>query len=662
MLAAALAWAARGFPVFPLAEGTKDVPIVDEFYDVASTDPAVITMWWRDPLTGAERDYNVGVSTTGRRVIDIDVKKGRDGIANYLQLGGHFNTLVVKTPSGGLHCYFAGEDVAGRVGILGKDSGLDIRSYHNYVLAPGSRTAEGVYSLEIDHTPVELPAEFTPHLRAPLERAQGEVLELAETPAMIARATAYLQTREPAVEGQGGDDHTYQTAARLRDLGISEVTALALLLEHFNPRCAPPWEPDDLKQKVANAYGYGTAPFGVLSPETHYGDLAIPSGPHLVENVTNDAVADDAFRFGNALDPFTLPPRPWLYNRILMRGKVTSLVGAGSAGKSVLTLQIAAHLAVGKPFAGYTLKELGKPYRSIIYNAEDDREEQTRRLWAICSHFKFDWPTVRDSIALVSRKELRLMLTEGDPPRLNNEHVVPLVRAGMAPDVGLISLDPLVTLHQSREEDNVAMRYIVETCSIIAEEANVPVLVVHHIGKPGANSKMDEMYAARGGGEIINTARVGLNLTSPSKIEAPLFGIKPEDRHAFVALTDAKMNLSLAGDARWFKKKGIRLPNGDEVGVLDPYDMAAVRTTQNNVHAAAIAEAMTGQGQATCTINEAANILKAADLLLNKMSAGELRAKVMTTLASPVTLADGGVVKIVQELEGGRFQQKVVLE
>lgn len=658
MLAAALAWAARGFPVFPLAEGTKDQPVVDEFYAVATTDPATIAMWWRDALTGAERGYNVGVSTTDMVVVDIDVRNGKQGFETFLLNDGHFDTLIVKTPSGGRHAYFSGPTSANAVGLFGPTSGLDVRSHHGYVLAPGSATAEGVYSLEIDAPLAIIPAGLKAHLRAPNERPAGDVLALTETSGMLERAVTYLSGAPAAVEGDGGDARTYQTAARLRDLGISEATALALLLDHFNPRCVPPWDADELKVKVANAYAYGTAGFGVMSPETHYESLAVPAGPHLEPVALS---IDNTFVFGNALDPLQIAPRPWLYTRLLMRCNVTTIVGAGSAGKSLLQLTIAAHLAMGRPLHGFSLKD-ARPWKSIIYNAEDDIDEQSRRLYAICSHFRFDWPSVRSMVALVSKKQLRLQIATGDPPLLNNEHVVPLVQAARDPDVAFVSLDPLVTLHQAKEEDNTAMRYVLETAALIAEQSNTAVAIVHHTAKPGAQSKMGEMYAARGGGEIINAARVAVNLTSPHVQEATQYSIEPDKRHEFVALSDAKLNYALAtGKARWFKKKGIRLPNGDEVGVLDPYNMDATIASQVNTHASAIAEAMKGRGVATCSMSEAADILRSTDLLMTKKSIGELRAQVMTTLASPVETTSG-TIRVIQELVGGKFEKKVVLE
>lgn len=655
-LAAALAWAARGFRVFPLAAGTKDEPLVSHV-DEGTSDPARIRQWWVDPLLGAERDYNVGVVTTGFDLIDIDVRAGKPGLSNFLELGGHFDTLTVRTPSGGFHCYYKGPDAANRVGILGKDSGLDIRSFHGYALAPGSSTAEGAYSLEVDVVLADIPLGLRAHLRPPMVRPEGAVTELVETPAMVERALAYLLSCRPAIEGQGGDGATFETAARLRDFGIPEATAARLMIETFNPRCLPPWPPEELKAKVANAYAYGTAQFGILAPELHYGGVSIPAEP-APEPIDTGRI----FRFGNAVSPIDIAPRPWIMKRLLMRRQVTMLVGAGATGKSTQALQIAAHLAMGRSYAGYPVKD-GTPMRSVVYNEEDDVEEQSRRLWAICAHFKFDFPTVRERIALVSREEISLSLVVGDrPAKLNAEHVKALIEAAIAPDIGLIAVGPLVSIHQAIEEDNVAMTYVMGTLRLIAEKADVAMLVDHHVGKSSSKGLGSDMYAARGAGSIVNVARIGLNLVTPTADEATNLGIEKHEAHMFVAMGDAKMNLALAsGSLHWFKKTSIHLPNGDEVGVLDPYDMIAKGMTVASADAETIAAGMRNAGVASCTVADAAIYLKGGDLLRSQMTLTKLRPLIMSAIATPVETSMGKL-KLERSIVGGRDETLVVLE
>lgn len=128
---AAVAWARRGFRVFtclpdePGREGNAKrakKPTGEGWTEWATTDEATIRGWW------SVADFNIGVLTDGMVVVDIDTKPGRDGMASWMQIYGGFDTLTVRTPSGGLHLYYTGANVALNQGALG--AGLDIRSHH----------------------------------------------------------------------------------------------------------------------------------------------------------------------------------------------------------------------------------------------------------------------------------------------------------------------------------------------------------------------------------------------------------------------------------------------------------------------------------------------------------------------------------------------------
>ena len=102
-LDAALAWAARGFRVFPLPpNGTRPSADWAGWPEHATTDPDKIRAWWEGT------DQNIAVCTTGMLVVDIDTKKGRDGMASWMSLHGGFDTLTVRTKSGGYHLYYGG--------------------------------------------------------------------------------------------------------------------------------------------------------------------------------------------------------------------------------------------------------------------------------------------------------------------------------------------------------------------------------------------------------------------------------------------------------------------------------------------------------------------------------------------------------------------------
>lgn len=91
----------------------------------------------------------------------------------------------------------------------------------------------------------------------------------------------FLKSHPPAVAGNGGNIHTFSLAARLtRDWRLPSDLALKLLLEHWNPRCEPPWTENELDLFFKNADKYGTGPFeDEWQPLIPLDEFDLPSPP-----------------------------------------------------------------------------------------------------------------------------------------------------------------------------------------------------------------------------------------------------------------------------------------------------------------------------------------------------------------------------------------------
>lgn len=143
-LAAALDYAARGWPVFPCKPGSKE-PATSHGFKDATTDPDVIRHWWRRTPAA-----NVAIATGAPAVdvLDVDVKPDGSGYAafNRLKRAGLLTgaLALVRTPSGGLHTYFVG--TGQRCGAL-KRHFLDFKATGGYVLAPPSTVDGRAYEL-----------------------------------------------------------------------------------------------------------------------------------------------------------------------------------------------------------------------------------------------------------------------------------------------------------------------------------------------------------------------------------------------------------------------------------------------------------------------------------------------------------------------------------
>lgn len=138
---AARSYAHAGFRVFPCRPDKK--PCV-RWTEAATTDVMTIDAWW------AERPgAMIGLVTgDGLAVVDLDVDKETgaaigEKTAERLNLHAAISTgLLARTPSGGLHAYFAGDapTTTGRIG-----AGIDTRGAGGYIIAPGSWNPAGCY-------------------------------------------------------------------------------------------------------------------------------------------------------------------------------------------------------------------------------------------------------------------------------------------------------------------------------------------------------------------------------------------------------------------------------------------------------------------------------------------------------------------------------------
>lgn len=337
MMQHALQWAARGFRVFPLLPGTKDPRPGHSWLDTATNDLAEVEALW------SMADWNIGVATDGLIVVDIDVKNGKDGTASYLELDLPWDTLIVRTPTGGRHAYFSGPDRQNSAGRLG--SGLDVRGFHGYVVGPGSHIPEtGWYEVEVDLPVAVAPDRLVDLLDLPHSRSDERValVDLDSTSALV-RAVDFLETGAPlAVEGQGGDATTFRVAATLKDYGVSADVAHELLLEYWNPSCFPPWDADQLRTKVDNAYAYGHTAPGAFSPEAEFAGVYIPE----IEHAPVVETEDEWFNHGDPWDKETA----WLFYKTLPQIGVAVLTAQPQAGKTFVALEMARCLATGKPF------------------------------------------------------------------------------------------------------------------------------------------------------------------------------------------------------------------------------------------------------------------------------------------------------------------------
>lgn len=579
MLEHALALAALGFRVFPCWPGTK----VPAFPKAEAGAPSV----WQgfattDRLSLAEKwaenpSFNPAIFTRGYLIVDVDTYKGFP-IEVFTSLGPVPKTFTVRTARGGTHFYFRTDEAfSNSAGTLPK--GIDIRGHGGLVLGPGATFEGGTYDIVDATAPAPLPQWLANMLRTVVKAAAPtSTLGNVDSAEAVERAKAYLAQQAPAIEGEGGDSHTYKVCARLRrDFNLSIETALEVL-EPWNDRCVPPWDIEDLEKKLENAGQYGQNLAGTDSPLVGFAPIEAP--PKM-----KSALAASFMPYNRAeADDGKIEPIDWIAERRLIRRMVTVLVAPGGSGKSLFTLQMDAALALGPDENGETFCGLKprKRYKVATINDEDPSAIMENRLGAICRRFKLPRDQIRDRIFLQSSKDkgsvgFCVLRKDAKGRIVETEHVADIVEFLRENEIDVLTVDPAISAHELDENNNGEARRVVATFARIANEANVAVLLVAHTKKPSGASS--ESYAGnadaiRGASAIKDTARIALTLFRMTEKDGERFGIKAHERHRYLRLDDAKANLFLiTPDAEWFRLESVDMPNGDSCGVMVPVQL-----------------------------------------------------------------------------------------
>lgn len=352
-LESALALAAKGLPVFRLAPGSKKPPKDSDWKNEATTDPIIIKRLWEN------EPYNIGIATgNGILGLDIDMKPGKDGMSEFKKLNipdEFVNTLIHRTPSGGYHVIWKADTSSIPNSASSLASGLDIRSSGGYLVGPGSvlynGSGNGKYTV---HKQRDI-HEAWPNLVRLLSRGQAKsnvVQHDLDNASSVTHARDWLISAPPAIEGRGGDDLTYRTAAKVKDLGVSEDVCLALMVEYWNDRCSPPWPYDDLQKKVAGAYMYGQNAPGSQSPTVLF------QGVKIEQPEPAKPTDFHVFRHEDA-DKYDLKEVSWLFPDLLPTTGTSVLSGPPQSAKTFLVLEMARALATGSAFFDIRADELG---------------------------------------------------------------------------------------------------------------------------------------------------------------------------------------------------------------------------------------------------------------------------------------------------------------
>lgn len=451
----ALAWAGRGFPVFPLREGGKEPALKGNWKDMATKDPERIKRLW------GRHEYNVGVVTVDTIVVDIDDKPGKSGSADWSLLSYPDDTLTIGTPSGGRHLFYHSTRATGQPALT---RSIDIRAAGiGYVAGAGSKIGDKEYTILKDVPIMEAPESLVEHCQRRKKTTRDVAVEM-DTDSAVERAAAYLKSRKGVPEGNR-DNWTFVTACEMIDFGVSAEMCFDLLLE-WDEKNDPPLGEELVREKVDSAWRNRSLPPGVSTPEAEFNGVSIPEPQRKPRTRPKVMWAGD---------PNLDLTQQWLMFNRFPRIGTAMVVGPSGSGKTFLSLDLAVAMAEGREWLG---KEADEQIGAIILSAEG--------IGGLPSRMKplSRCPVVATTIALLSDDKGAQELVD-TVSELRGE-----LKARFDVRLGLIVIDTLNSAGLlTNENDNAEIGRALRVIEKIAEMFSCLVLVTHHPPKHGTGAR-----------------------------------------------------------------------------------------------------------------------------------------------------------------------------
>ncbi len=476
MLVAALAYAKRGWAIFPVGSDKK--PLTKHGVQDATTNPEKIEeMWARWPHA------NIALNVGEANMMVLDLDPGHDIKELKANVGSPLPETLLSsgTPRGGRHLYYAiaeDEIVAASASKLAPH--VDVRSFHSYVLLPPSRTKDGEYTWISEGKPAFRTDEILRLANAGRDRHRDHdtwIIE-ADLQENINACPVWLRDKaKVAIDGQGGDQCAYDTAAMCKSFGISEALAFDLMWKHWNPRCLPPWSADEVdhfEQKIENGYSYNTSPPGNVTPAYKTAkSQALFSAVEREELERGNQWTRGHFRGVDRAGMASIKPPAWLFEDFLTAGSYAMIFGPPSTFKTFIALDIALTVAAGGAI-DQTWPKLQDPFigGAVCFVAGEGRSQMLKRVQA--------W----EKVHFGGREVSSFKLVDPVPNITQDPELFIALLEDLAPDgYKLVVIDTagraMQGVNENAQEHASAFTRLVE---VIQAATGATVLVLHHSG------------------------------------------------------------------------------------------------------------------------------------------------------------------------------------
>ena len=416
-------------PVFPVNELKQ--PLTEHGFKNASINKKQIREWAKNH-PAANIAFPTGQST-GIIVVDLDVKRGINGIANFKKLCKELGvkipeTYKIRTPSGGKHYYFQSPHdakIINSASALGP--GIDVKTEGGYIVAEGSVIDGKRYSRISGR--IDKLAKLPPKLRTAMRKRSKTKKESGKD-------------RDGSIPAGNRNDTLFRDACALRDTRRQHKATLKIIRAINQQTCKPPLDDDELERIVNSAFD-------------------------------NDGSQDISIRRAADVELRQLSP---LWPGVLFRRKVALVAGEPGLGKSLFSCDVAARLSRAKNWPGGEAPVIG-PATVLMLSGEDDAEDTiVPRLIAAGA----DLSKIHIIADVVESLGGELSAVSIDA-HMKSIHAMMLKHKAV-----LLVIDPVSAFLAERDSHrDSSVRALLNKIRQFAVEGNYAVLLISHFNKPG---------------------------------------------------------------------------------------------------------------------------------------------------------------------------------
>ena len=475
---------------------------------------------------------------TGRHINVVDADS--DEAVNWVKTHLPHSPWRVKTARG-VHFYYAANPSFPVSNSTNPDVAVDVRGQGGLVIAPGSLHASGCrYTMDVD---------------------SGFKVDWRDLPMLDAsdlRKINSFNSPSPTAVTIGWHDNMIREVGHLVSTGSTDEQILSLAPTYQETGYSLEETIEEIKVAIAGARSKG------WEPES---DVEVPEPESETAPASSAVVAEVLPDFLEA----RLPKREWVYGRHYIRKYLSVTLAAGGTGKTVLACCEAVAMASGKGFMGIDVPE---PLRVWMWNLEDPMSEMIRRIAGVMRHYELTSHDLGGRLYVNSGRDRPLTVArEFGGKIVVLPDVDEIIAEIQRKKIDVIVVDPFIGSHEVDENKNTAIGQVAMAWGRVAEEGNCSVEIVHHVRKGGtggfAEPTVDD---GRGASALNSAARHVRRLVRMTLAEARDSGLDTDDYWRFSREADSKDNLAPpSSDSTWRKMVSMKLENGDNVGVMEPW-------------------------------------------------------------------------------------------